>query len=70
MAHQKKTKTGQKILGRDVLRPDRPPIETLNTVAPRIKETQKLLEKLERQQLVLRAEKRGADIRAKRRAGR
>lgn len=59
MGHQKFDKTGK---------PDRPLIETEGTVAPRIKDTQKELEKLHRQQLVKRSATKGEKIRSKTRA--
>ncbi len=49
-------------------KPDRPLVETQDTVAPRIKETQRLLEKLHREQLVRRAKVKGMKIRSKARA--
>ena len=56
MAHQKFDKTGK---------PDRPLVETQNTVAPRIRVTQRLLEGLEREALVKRARAKGKRIRNK-----
>ncbi len=69
MGHQLLTPTGKKFLGLPIMKPDRPAIETQSTVAPRIHDTQKQLEKLHREQLTKRAAARGAAIRNKSRAG-
>ena len=56
MAHQKFDKTGK---------PDRPLVETQDTVAPRIRVTQRLLEGFERRALLKRAQAKGKRIRSK-----
>ena len=56
---------GHQIIDPKTGKPDRPLVETQDTVAPRISETQRQLETLHRQQLVKRAAAKGKRIRAK-----
>ena len=60
MGHQKFDKRGK---------PDRPLIETQDTVAPRIRDTQRELEALHREALLKRAREKGERIRSKSRLG-
>ena len=48
MAHRNLVATNKKLFGRTIFKSDRPLVETQQSVAPRIRQTQRQLEVLER----------------------
>ena len=65
MAHRTLIATNKKLFGKTIFKPDRPLVETQQSVAPRIRQTQRLLEGLERRALIKRARAKGKRIRSK-----
>ena len=65
MAHRNLVATNKKLFGRTIFKSDKPLVETQQSVAPRIRQTQRQLEVLEREALVKRARAKGKRIRGK-----
>ena len=65
MAHRNLVPTNKKLFGRTIFKSDKPLVETQQSVAPRIRQTQRQLEGLEREALVKRAQAKGKRIRSK-----
>ena len=65
MAHRDLVSTGKTLFGLPIKKSKQPLVETQDTVAPRIRQTQRQLEVLERQALVKRARAKGKRIRGK-----